>query len=156
MRPFPSLSLYQRTVTSSFIPSISWRDGKLYHVALSDIALGRLAVVMIALSLLGSHHYKGQLNTTVPSSPRASMLPRKNVLVANVAAHPCLPPDVAHRKTHTRPSPHATSARGGGATLWVLSPTLSLSLRVSIYSKVWLELWRVCLDNPSKHLHVGK
>ena len=60
----------------------------MYHVASSDIALGRLAVVMIALSLLGSHHYKGQLNTTVPSSPRASMLPRKNVLVANVAAHP--------------------------------------------------------------------
>ena len=45
-----------------------------------------------------------------PSSPRASMLPRKSLPMASVAAHPrgahpCLPPDAAHRKAHGCPSP---------------------------------------------------
>ncbi|RVW13955.1 hypothetical protein CK203_117739 [Vitis vinifera] len=49
--------------------------------------------------------------------PRASMLPRKSLPVASVAAHPggspMPPPDVAHRKAHGCPSPHATSALPG-------------------------------------------
>ena len=51
-----------------------------------------------------------------PSSPRSSMLPWKNVPMGNVAltsgAHPCLPPNIAHRKAHECPPPlsRATSA----------------------------------------------
>ena len=123
MGPFPSLCLYQRTITSIPIPSISWRDDKLYHDASSDTAFSCLVVVMIAMSILLNHHYKGQLSTNVPSP----FEPYKN------------PTETKQKE---------------GATLWVLSPTLSL--RVSIHSKVWLGLRRVCPDNPFGHLHIGK
>lgn len=45
-----------------------WKDDKLCHDAPSDTAPNSLAVVMIGLSLLRNHHYKGQLGTTMPSS----------------------------------------------------------------------------------------
>ena len=45
-----------------------WKDDKLYHDASFDTIPSRLADVMIALSLLRNHHYKGLLNTIEPSS----------------------------------------------------------------------------------------
>ena len=125
MGPFPSLSLYQRTIMTSLIPSTSWRDNKLYHDVSFDIAPNRLAVMMIALSLLHSHHYKCQLST-IMSSP------------------------FEHYK-----NPTETYQRGGN-TVSSLTYSLSLSLRVSIHSKVWLRLRRVCPNNPSGHLRARK
>ena len=44
-----------------------WKDDKLYHDASFDTTPNRPADVMIALSLLRNHHYKGQLSTIEPS-----------------------------------------------------------------------------------------
>ena len=66
----PHIYISRLACTVSYFQQ-DWMDDKLCHDVPSKIVLSCLAVVMIALSLLRNYHYKGQLNTTVSSSPWA-------------------------------------------------------------------------------------
>ena len=57
MRFFPSLRLHQWTSLSNPRPSTRLKGRQLHYDVSSDAAASHLAIVMIALSLLHSHHY---------------------------------------------------------------------------------------------------